>query len=65
MKLIFNLSYFLGIFLAYTVVMRVNSNVKPQNEQNSFCIGGGLPLSHPHVRLVVLETSEDAYSIGN
>jgi len=64
-KLIFNLSWFLGIFLVYAVIMRVKRDITLHNEQNSFRIGGGLPLCHPHFCLMVLETLEDAHFTSN
>jgi len=37
------------------------SNIKPQNMQNLFRIGGGLPLPHPYLHLVVSENLERSY----
>ena len=56
MKLIINPSLYLGIFLVYAVVMKVKSNTKVQIKKNLKVIGGGLPLPHPHLHLMVLET---------
>ena len=59
MILIFNLSW----FLVYAIIMKVKNNITPQNEQNLFCIGRGLPLPHPHLYLMVAETLEGVHSI--
>jgi hypothetical protein len=42
--------WFLGIILVYAIIMKVKSDIKPQNEQNIFCIGGEQPLPPPHDR---------------
>ena len=34
------------IFLVYAFILKVKNNIKPQNEQNLFPTGGGLPLPY-------------------
>ena len=57
-KLISTSSWFLGIFLVSALIMKVENNIQPQNEQNVFRTGGGLPLPHPHLHLKFTETSD-------
>ena len=52
-------------FFSKLLLRQLKSNIKPQNEQNFFRIGGGFPLPYPHLNLVVTETSEGAHDVGN
>lgn len=54
-------SSFLGIFIVYPVIIKIKRNIKPKNEQNLFCVVGGLPLPHPRIYPMVVETSEGAH----
>ena len=65
LKLIFNPSWFRGIFLVHAVIMKLKSNVTPQNEQNLFRILGGLPLPNPHLHLLILEILEGVNCVRN
>ena len=50
--------------MVFSVLMKVKSNIKPQNEQNLFSIGGrwqGMPFFISH--LMVIETLEDVLSL--